>query len=42
MGEWILSATAWLLILGWQGWEAWIIYASKKLGREVNAWHAAN
>lgn len=42
MGEWLLSTTTYLLILGWQGWEVWLWIASKKFGREVNSWLAAN
>lgn len=41
MGD-LLTGLTWLLILGWQGWEAWLIFASKKFGREVIAWHAAS
>lgn len=38
----LLTAVTWLIILGWQGWEAWCWLASKRFGREVNAWLAAN
>lgn len=36
------ATVTWLLILVWQGWEMWLLLASKKFGREVNAWLAAN